>query len=301
MIKTCSRSIGSISKAECFSKYGQIIALFLDQNKDGLSREDALLLATWQAKIDAEDDVRMIVLNPDKPLNVTSTKEDNTFVEGNTGKKTRAKKGKFSLQLEYDDLTLCFASSLQKLDGAKLYGYFITENGAIISDGDEINTTPVELQIYVGDPIPPESNSNVWTLKIDVEIVPTSNYFKVAILPTDKTTDAWSPLDLEGIKTIKVENLVGDATAGTLDFDVVGKCSGAEISSFITETDWLVALGSAISTYLTITAISNVDNHYTLSVTGLSAAEHLLWRKSNYDSTDKGFETDFKYSVIPVA
>jgi len=282
-----------MQKAECFGTYGQIQALILDPDSTGMTRANALLEATWQAKIDDSLEARCLILNPEKPLNVVAEKEDAVFVEGNTGKKVRARKGKFTLQLEYDNLTFCFMNSLRTLDNAIRYGYFITSENVIIADGDDTNLTPVEMQFYVSDPIPPADNSNLWTLKIDVEIIPVSNYFNVAVSPVDATI-SWKPLEaLVGIYNISLTSITADVSDQKVVFTVDTKCGGSDITSFVTHGDWQVALTSAPTAILTSASIANTNNVYTLTMAAvqLTAAPHIIWRKSNDLCTDQGYET----------
>ena len=297
----CGGDLFSLSKKNCKFVPGAILGWLAFPNARTIPIADLNDKDKVQAFLDEPNDTRAILIYPAMPLNSTPTRDDAEFLTGDTGLDVRIKKAKPSIDVEWQNVSPCFANSIVKsIDNTKLHLISLHENGAMTGGGDDKNVKTFPVNIYVEDLFPGE-NPSIFTVKAKIKYIASTGYMNSFADPSELETGAWLPLDdLYPVTPVLLENITANATAGTIEFDAVGNCSGAEITSFITETDWLVATTTAPMTYLVPTALTNVENHYILTVTGLTAVEHNLGRKSNYLATDKGYELVKTYSVTPV-
>lgn len=297
-MSNCVTDIDNLSKALCKGGYGQILALWLDQVNTGVSFADAIVQATWTAKIQAAKTTRMYILNPQKPLNVDRKQEEAKFIDGNTGKRPKLRDGYLDLSIHYEDMTTEQMDTYKTLDGSDdLYAYVLTSKGYILGGKTATNLIPVPVEISVGEPIPSENNDGYWDFVIDVRFVNTTGNFGKAILPT-----AFNPLQEEGIIDIELTLISGDASDKIVFFSAKRKGDETPIANLSTAGN---IIGRIVSTQVALTSDSLVNlgnGNYSLTFTSLTEVPHTLELKTaDLAATQKIYETPAVSNAITPA
>lgn len=301
-VLNCVSSLKNISKTQCEALIGQIVGLWLDQSETGVSLTNALLQATWTTKIRATSTDRMYVLYPDTVHNVIRNKEEALFVEGNTKDRRKVRDGKLTFQFEFVNLSFCLMNRLKSFDGFAGFAYFITKNEAIIGSGSSTQLQPVEINMYVNEPVPPETSDDLWKITVDITVVPESGYFRYSVLPYEQTTGAWRPSTVQGITGVELSSITADISDKVIHFYAKSVCDDTEIISLTTASQWEVKLQST-GADITIDSVScTVDGYYTLAVntgTPLTAAVHTI-RLKDATTNSLSYETDELSEFTPV-
>ena len=298
-VQNCVNSLNNINKSQCEAIYGQIIGMWIDQSDSGVTLENALLQATWTTKKRATGTSRMFVMFPDDVHEVTRTKEEPVYAEGNTKDRRKVRDGQLTMQFKYVNLTFCAMDRLKSFDGFSGYAYFLTKNEAIIAGGTSTQLKPVGVNIYVNEPVPPENSDDLWSIVIDVTIVPFSGYFKKAVLPFDQETNPWRPTQLTGITDVELSSVTGDVSDKIINFFAKSVCDEIEITSLTTASYWDVQDNTGASV-VPSTVTCTVDGYYTLTFPSISAVAHTIALKdATTNSLD--YETASTVSVTPAA
>jgi len=297
-MSNCVTDISNLSKTLCKGGYGQILGLWLDQTNTGVSFADALLEATWTAKVQAAKTSRMYILNPQKPDMVDRTQAESVFKEGNTGRRNKIRDGYLDLSIHYEDMTDCQMENLKTLNGVDdLYAYVLTSKGFILGGKTATNLIPVPVEIFVGEPIPAENNDGAWDLIIDVRFVQTIGNFGKAIEPV-----LFTALNVNGLIDIELTLISGDASYEIIFFSAKKACDETEISNLSTAGN---IIGRIVSTQVALTsdALVNLGNgNYSLTFTTLTEVPHTLELKtSDLAATQKIYETPAVSNAITPA
>jgi len=299
MSKICNYDIQNLSKALCSEDYGQIRALWFDQNSTGVTFANAILAATWAGKIYAIPENKMFILNPTKNFQIVPTNAEPTFREYNNGRRVKVREGYLDLLCTYEKLSTAEMNKLQSLDGAELYAYTITENGYIMGEKSATNLKPVLVEIFVSDPIPAPDNSNLWSINVYVRYLKASlGKFGIALEPT-----AFEPTELTGIINVTLTAVSADVSSDVFIFTAASAEDGVPISDISTAGDIEVFLVST-DVALTCDALSNVGNVYTAKFdagTPLTEFPYAVRLKSPATATQKKYETPADSNAITPA
>lgn len=288
------QNISNISKSQCYKDYGQVVGVWLDRDDTGVTLANALLEATWTAKIKAAQDTRMYVLNPKRPHEVTRNVAEPVIATGNTGDRIQIRSGNADYTFTWAGLSLEKAAEIKSLNGGTFYTYFLTSKEWILGGGTSTQLEPVECQIFVSEYKTAETQDTPGTLSVNLFIVPTEDYFVNAVAPNQQDSGNWKPSQVNGIRNVVLTVISSDVSDKTVIFDV-NDTDGNEVSTIVTYSNFLVELTST-GADATLVSISNVGNRYTLitDVGALSTAAHRISMKESEAQTgaDAGlFET----------
>jgi hypothetical protein len=286
----CGINAPNLSKRNCTTKAGQVVGFWLDKNNTGVSFANALLEATWEAKVNAIQDTRMLVLNPDFPDEATRNKAEWVIKEGNTGKRNKVRNGKLDYLFRYDDPSDCLVSYLKSFDSFKGYAYAITANEMIRASDNGTNLIPFEVSIFVDEISTPEGQDDTDYILVGIYIVPTKNYFTKTIAPYNQETNPWRPTQLNGIVDVSLSVVSSSEASSKVVVDATDVCSGAEITDFVTAGDFVIedVLTGATQD---ATVLAAIGNRYTLTANITAATDYYIYRKTADLATDKGYET----------
>lgn len=277
---SCATTLKNISLPQCFVKYGAVYALWLDPLNTGVAdAATGLLENTWITKINASTGTRMrVVKNPD---NVEWENEDIQFVEGNMKRRKKLRPGNRRLKMSWHDLDVDTTERIQSLDGYTGYAYVITDNKYIITGSEDgTKLTPVEIEIFVDNPIQPNGKDELWMLDVYVDFINPDDMNKLAIAPADQTSGSWNPKDIDGI--VDVEFTEVSAAAGSVVVKAWGSVDGREVEGLVTADFNVTGLSSVASS----------GNQYTLTPTTTFSSPLVIALNDQPAMTTKGFETD---------
>jgi len=295
----CTTGLNNLSKTQCEASYGQILALWLDTIDDGITLANALAETNWASKIYATAAERMFVLNPGANAEITREQAEAVFKEYNTGSRKKIRNGYLDLTFAYDGLTFCQAEKLKDLNGLRLYAYALTSGGYIVAGGDAITLKPVPVELFVGEPIPPENNDSDWTVNIYVRYTNTHGNFKNAVNPVDDGD--FTPLNVDGIINIEFGSINADITDSEVITTITTECDGAEVDDLTTASDVIVRVKGGAA--LTVDALTHVNNVYTFTInagTPLTAVPHEILTKKANNATQKKYEYAVATEFTPV-
>lgn len=276
----CATSLKNISLPNCFVKYGALFALWVDPTNTGIADSaTALLEATWTGKINSSEGSRMRILkNPD---NVEWENEDIPFIEGNMKKRKKLRAGNRRAKITWNDLDVNTIERFQSLDGYTGYAYIVTDNKYIIAGSeDDTKITPVEVEIFVDNPIQPNGKDELWAFDVYVDFINPDDMNKKALAPASQTSGAWNPKDLDGI--VDVEFTEVSASASSVVVEANGAVDDREVTGFVAGDFDVTGLAS----------ISASGNTYTLTPTTTFTSPLVIKLKDQPTMTTKGYETD---------
>jgi len=283
---TCGINIDNINKTNCKELLGQVTGVWLDTDNTGVTFADALLEATWTAKIQEAITSRMFVVMPKAAYDVTRNLEEAVMPRGNTGVMEKARNGYLSYVFSLTNLKDTYWNALKTLDGLNLYAWFHTNEEKILASNTTTNVIPVPSQVFVSEVATPETADEFSRLNITVNVIPTSGYFTKVISPT-----AFTPSLLDGLIEVTASVVTASAAASTVVFTATEALDGTTITSgFVTGSDWVIEKESDGSLQY-FTAVSYGSGVWTgTAVTIVDGDTYYIYRKTADVATDKSYE-----------
>jgi hypothetical protein len=287
-MEKCVFNLENISVRKCRADYGSIVAVFLDESNEEISKANSVLEATWKAKINGEKgENRLYIPINTKKLQVERTLNDPTMVTTNSGYHIKTTDGERAYKFDLAGLTIDQHNLFKSLDYQEMYAWFVTASGAILCIGTETGVKPIPVQTFVAEFDAGEGIEDMSHSTLDVHISIRSDYFTSAIVPT-----AFNPLQLSGIVDFEVEILSSDSVADEVIFTATAYPDGYEIVRFNSPTNaaddfYIEDEDGNIEEGVTLT---NIGNRYTLGVVMDADTTYTLKRKTADLATDKGYE-----------
>jgi hypothetical protein len=295
MSLTCSTSSGNLAKSTCVFDPGQVILGYTTPNNTGMTFADAIDKTKWEEKMFLTESERWHILFPAYPLTVEPMTAEMTEVTGNTNKKS-FKKGLGGYTFTYESLSPCDRDALETLHNKSFYWYSGTET-TILGDKTATNFIPTPVLISVSEMQAPADNNSNWLTVVQVSFQNKTGNYSHSI---DAQSYDWSPQDVDGVTNVTISNASGDISDTEVIFTVNKSCGLAEISDIgVTEFDNFVVNDGTAN--LTISAITNVGNVYTLTVAGLTAVPTTIALKSAESQTLPKYETTAVATFTPQA
>jgi hypothetical protein len=285
----CDQNFENINNSGCSINYGQIVGFLFDETATAVTSANALLEATWTAKLQAVEGSRAYKLLPKYPNRITFEPGEVVFTESNTNNEEYVRSGRPKLIFEMDNLKYEYWNALKSFNGSSGFAWLYTVQNFWIARRD--GTTgfkPIKCRVYVPSAMAAENADGTWKQEVHLTLLDTEDWASKAYEVT-----AFTISELEGIIDVTGSVFSSSAAGKVVVVDMTKLLDGTEIvSGFVTAADFALELVST-SAVQYFDTISNVGNRWTLTLAGagtMTAAEHYIYRKPADTATDKSFE-----------